>query len=106
MNIKSRLRRTNDQYNRWYLDITDLTTTLFEDSIEKIEISLYHYEDDMKIAIEEATQYIKQLKTSIKRKEINFDGKNIIITFKNKKQIKIYNSEWGTISLPSPDEMK
>lgn len=103
MKIKDRLRSIKVPHEHyietvWYVDVTDYATNIFGDVIKKVEVTLYYDEDNTEEAEMEASGYIDDIeKDNDIISKINFDAKNMLITFVNGRQIEIWNSEWGGI---------
>ena len=110
MEIKDRLRSikvTHECYVEtvWYVDVTDYAVKIFGDIIKKAEVTLYYDEDDIKMAIKEAEEYMCNVeKDNCENDKINFDAENMLITFVNGKQVELWNSEWGGIRIPINNE--
>lgn len=99
MKIKERLRSVNVTHENyietvWYVDVTDYAMKIFGNVISKAEITLYYDEDNMEEAEMEASRYIDDIE---KHNHIDFDAKDMLITLINRKQIDIWNSEYGGI---------
>ena len=110
MEIKDRLRSikvTHKCYVEtvWYVDVTDYAVKIFGDIIKKAEVTLYYDEDDIKMAIKEAEEFMCNVeKDNCENDKINFDAENMLITFVNGKQVELWNSEWGGIRIPINNE--
>lgn len=103
MKIKERLRCVNVTHENyietvWYVDVTDYAMKIFGNVIGKAEITLYYDEDNMEEAEREASRYIDDIE---KHNHIDFDASNMLITLINRKQIDIWNSEYGGIRIPN-----
>lgn len=84
---------------RWYVDITTHAKLIFGNVVEKAEIVLRYNENDAEKAKKEAKSFLHDLETGGTNR-IDFDGQSLLITFTNKKQIEIWNSEWGGVKIP------
>ena len=110
MEVKDRLRSievTHECYVEtvWYVDVTDYAMSIFDDVIKKVEITLYYDEDDINEAEMEANEYLEDIEKDSMSNKINFDTKNMLITFVNGKQVELWNSEWGGIRTPINNEI-
>lgn len=74
------------------------------DIVKKVEVSDF-YGDTKEQAIEGAKILIEKWKQNAKDSGITFDGENMLVTFKNGRKIKIWNSEWGGIKTPEENEI-
>lgn len=110
MEIKDRLRSIEVAHECyvetvWYVDVTDYAMSIFGDVIKKVEITLYYDEDNINEAEIEANGYLEDIEKDSMSNKINFDAKNMLITFVNGKQVELWNSEWGGIRTPINNEI-
>lgn len=95
MTIEDRLRK-DEENNKCYIDITDIVNDLFGEIAKKIEITSY-YDYTNELSTEAIEKLLSGLKSDIKKSEINFYAKTVIITLKNDEKIEILSSEFGKI---------
>lgn len=97
-NLAPRIRISNNGNSTdYYLDITEETENIFGDIVQKVEISIstaYGSKTEKELGDEilnNACSIITQLKIDPTR--VDFCAETLCITFKNGKQIEIWNSE-------------
>lgn len=99
----TKIKHANYVETVWYMDVTGYAKHIFGDILKKAEIALHYDENDIGEARKEAEKYIKELEKG-DQLCINFDTRKMLITFKNNRQIEIWSSEWGSISVPCTNE--
>lgn len=110
MEIKDRIRRSTEDTEDWYIDITDLALELFDNDllasiIEKVEVEApYRCTNEDKALILLTREYIESIKEGMSEySDIELEASSMFITFTNGKKIELWNSEWGGIRVDVDD---